>query len=1023
MRAKFMSKNTNASNGFDSSDSILPESTQSCQDLSKSTQTCRNLSEPTQTYSKFFLNTKHQADIQARGLLNNWTRSSSRTVTAEEASFYLGHAAKSGGILFIGQNGQVQFLPDTPKKKKNGKDQKYDSPSGEFDAFLPPSPDNPLYWEIENLKRQAFYLNGHPYILITEGIFKAIAGCSNGIPTISLLGVEQGLTGKAHDVEGKRFLVDALRIFAEAGFGFIIAFDADATTNLNVWEAQKKLAKQLAKFKVPVRIITGTWVAASVIEGGEVKNTKGMDDFIQHKGIEEFRALLTKAKLFDENDSEPDGNDKKSRRKSEDVLANKIAEKYRSKLAWHIPAQCWMRYEADSETMGIWSEEPKEIVRGLVMADLEVNSGIYSAALVSNICTHLQSLLGVKRWNDAATDLIPLKNGVFNFKTGKFKKHQPGYFLTWCLPYNYKPDATCEPIIKWLEEAAGDKQVARLLIAYLRAILTGRTDIHRLLELVGPGGSGKSTYSRLAQALIGTENTHTTTLVKLEGSRFETACLWNKRLAIINDSERYAGNVTVLKAATGGDTIPHEVKFVQSQRGFVFDGKVILTSNEIIQSSDYTSGLERRRITVPFLNRVPVESQRNLIEIKGDKVSGEFTDCLPGLFNLVVAMPDEEMEALLLKTDKLCPALAESKAETLLDTNPIAAWLDYCVVHDPDSRSQIGLAIPQKDKDIPTHFLNVDKFLYPSYCNYSKNSGSRTPLGLQRFVKLLDDLAKNQLKIDGVFREKDRSKKSYFVGLRIRQDGLDDDLPSPIFEYTSGEMRRDCGGMRGGMKAIQRRDAGDAEGLLENSKNIEQVSKHTPCDESISPTEELKKPSASPASPGSKALNPPHIPPRIPPHPSAASDPKKPESIAIIEIVEKIRKAITNSDRALAEQILEVLEGKTQEKLRNEVQDALAPSEIKNFKLLAKAEFVKTSPLPASKFKVGDRVQVRSDYLTSELRGLEAVVLKDYCDGVYRIDFGRKVKIPYMQPKQIFDMDKKYFQIVTKDESDLQIPF
>jgi hypothetical protein len=38
-----MPKNTNASDGFDSSDSILSESTQSCQDLSKSTQTCQNL--------------------------------------------------------------------------------------------------------------------------------------------------------------------------------------------------------------------------------------------------------------------------------------------------------------------------------------------------------------------------------------------------------------------------------------------------------------------------------------------------------------------------------------------------------------------------------------------------------------------------------------------------------------------------------------------------------------------------------------------------------------------------------------------------------------------------------------------------------------------------------------------------------------------------------------------------------------------------------------------------------------------
>jgi hypothetical protein len=260
-----------------SSNSILSESNQPCQELPKPTQTCQEVLK-----SKLvgFLSEKHLSDIAERALLNDWARSSSRSVTADEASFRLGYTAKSGGILFIGQNGQVQFRPDKPWKN-NGekKPPKYRSPLGEFDAFLPPSPDNPLYWEIENLKRQAFYLNDHPYILITEGIFKAIAGCSNGFPTISLLGVEQGLTGQAGDVEGKRFLVPVLRFLAEAGFGFIIAFDADALTNPNICIAQKKLAKQLVKFKVPVRIITGAWPAASVIEGGEVKNTKGMDDF------------------------------------------------------------------------------------------------------------------------------------------------------------------------------------------------------------------------------------------------------------------------------------------------------------------------------------------------------------------------------------------------------------------------------------------------------------------------------------------------------------------------------------------------------------------------------------------------------------------------------------------------------------------------------------------------------------------------------------------------------------------------
>jgi hypothetical protein len=82
----------------------------------------------------------------------------------------------------------------------------------------------------------------------------------------------------------------------------------------------------------------------------------------------------------------------------------------------------------------------------------------------------------------------------------------------------------------------------------------------------------------------------------------------------------------------------------------------------------------------------------------------------------------------------------------------------------------------------------------------------------------------------------------------------------------------------------------------------------------------------------------------------------------------------------------------------------------------------KTLPPEASKFKVGDWVQVRSDYVTPELRGQQAMVVKDFGDVRYGIDFGRKIEIPNMKPKRIFCMDKQYFDHVTEG-SQLELPF
>jgi len=59
------------------------------------------------------------------------------------------------------------------------------------------------------------------------------------------------------------------------------------------------------------------------------------------------------------------------------------------------------------------------------------------------------------------------------------------------------------------------------------------------------------------------------------------------------------------------------------------------------------------------------------------------------------------------------------------------------------------------------------------------------------------------------------------------------------------------------------------------------------------------------------------------------------------EFAEQIRKAIANFDRSLALEITKALEGKTKAKLRNEVKSVMAPSETKNFKLLAKAGFLR----------------------------------------------------------------------------------
>ncbi len=473
---------------------------------------------------------------------------------------------------------------------------------------------------------------------------------------------------------------------------------------------------------------------------------------------------------------------------SQSDLAEYLAEKYQSQLAWNTDKQEWYHYS--SVTKGIWTVGSTERIGRLVKRQLKAiaqeiaktgkKKPSYTISFVNGVTALLKYDLEVDKWNEAE-GLLPMLNGVLDLETRKLLPHSPSNRLTWCLPIEYNPLARCEPIQQWLlTMCGGDRNLVQLMRAYLLGIVTGRTDWQKYLELIGPGGTGKSTLTRLATALVGQENVHTTTLHKLEKSKFETASIAGKRLVLINDSERYAGDVTKLKNLTGQDTLPYEVKFKQSKGGFTPDALVIVSTNEVIQSSDYTSGLARRRISVPMLNQIKSVRQKNLIEHKNGQMRGEFLPYIPGLLNWVLAMDEDSATAIVKNYEARVPSLLAMKAKTLVETNPIADWLDNFIVYDPTAKTNVGVAKRDKDSNSPFWYLDTDKWLYPNYCEYCHNSGTKA-VSLRRFVNLLSDLGKNQLDLE-ISKQRDRSG-SYFVGLKIRSDN--DDSPPLITGNSS----------------------------------------------------------------------------------------------------------------------------------------------------------------------------------------------------------------------------------------------
>ena len=409
-----------------------------------------------------------------------------------------------------------------------------------------------------------------------------------------------------------------------------------------------------------------------------------------------------------------------------------VAEVFQGRFAHCARADVWHRYTgAHWEPMPAAAPELHEaLTRWLFAATGRVG---FTPKYADSVLT-LVERAGLRPL-PVPSAAIPFANGLLDVETGALMPVSPQTASTWSLPYEYRQDADCPRVQAWLLEAVGgDRDVRELLRAWLAALLRGGAHLQRLLHLIGPGGTGKSTFLRLVEALVGTRNCVTTDLKELETNRFETAALYGKRAALITDSDKYGGSVNVLKAITGQDPVRLERKHVQQSGSFIFDGLVIVASNEPLATTDYTSGLERRRCTVLFERRV-TDDQKAAWAAQGGEQAILHAE-LPGVVNWALNMPVADMEAMIRNPPE---HTARANLEAMRHGNPCADWLVECCVPQPGTWTQVGKSTELRDPgNGRVYYEHADTQLYPNYLAWCRASG-RAPLSLRRFRSVVVD--------------------------------------------------------------------------------------------------------------------------------------------------------------------------------------------------------------------------------------------------------------------------------------------
>jgi hypothetical protein len=163
---------------------------------------------------------------------------------------------------------------------------------------------------------------------------------------------------------------------------------------------------------------------------------------------------------------------------------------------------------------------------------------------------------------DSNIDIINVKNGLLNGKTGELLPHTPDYYSLNQKPIKYNPNAKPTKFLKFLEEVLypQDIQTAIEIIAYT---FIRQNLFEYWFVLIGGGANGKNVFVGILSHLHGRKNISNIPLVVLDNPnhRFALAQLENKDINVDTElSARSYNDLSTLKKLTGRQPIMLERK-------------------------------------------------------------------------------------------------------------------------------------------------------------------------------------------------------------------------------------------------------------------------------------------------------------------------------------------------------------------------------------------------------------------------------------------------------------------------------
>jgi putative DNA primase/helicase len=198
---------------------------------------------------------------------------------------------------------------------------------------------------------------------------------------------------------------------------------------------------------------------------------------------------------------------------------------------------------------------------------------------------------------------VATSGGVLNLATREIEPSDPQWFTTWALPYSLAPETTRpERWLRFLDDLWGDDETPKLLLQeWMGYLVSGDTDQHKGMLLIGEKRGGKGTILNVCAQLVGLRNVSGPTLASMT-KNFGLQNSIGKALIAVGDARLDGVRSTATLVERLLSITAHDPLMIDRKNKEPWDGKlgarIMIASNEVPDFRDASGALPSRWLTL-----------------------------------------------------------------------------------------------------------------------------------------------------------------------------------------------------------------------------------------------------------------------------------------------------------------------------------------------------------------------------------------------------------------------------------------